>query len=230
MQHARLPCPSLFPRICSYSCPLSQWCHPAISSCVVPLSSALSLSQHQSLFQWVGSLNQVAKILELQLQYQSFQFVVIFQLPGHIQLFMTPWTEEHQASLSLTISQSLPKFMSIASVMLSSYLILWLPLLLWPSIFPSIWDLSIESAIHIRWPKYCSFSISPSSKYSGLISLKFDWFDLLAVQGTLRSLLQHHSLKAPILWHSAFFLVQLSQPYVTAGKTIALTIWTFVRE
>ena len=118
--------------------------------------------------------------------------------------------------------------MSIASVMLSSYLILWLPLLLWPSIFPSIWDLSIESAVHIRWPKYCSFSIIPSSKYSGLISLKFDWFDLLAVQGTLRSLLQHHSLKASILWRSAFFLVQLSQPYVTAGKTIALTIWTFV--
>ena len=129
----------------------------------------------------------------------------------------------HQASLSLTISQSLPKFMFIASAKLSSCLILWRPLLL-PSIFPSI----SESSVRIRWPKYWSFSISPSSEYSGLISLKIDWFDLLAVQGTFRSILQHHSSKASLLWHSVFFTVQLSQPCMTTGKIIALTIWTFV--
>ena len=138
----------------------------------------------------------------------------------------TPWTEALQASPSLTISCSLPKFMFIASVMLSSCLILWRPLLLLPSIFPSI----NESSVHIRWPKYWSFSISPSSEYVGLISLKIDWFDFLAVQGTFMSLLQHHSSKASILWHSAFFTVQLSQPCVTTGKIIALTIWTFIRK
>ena len=126
-----------------------------------------------------------------------------------------PWTAEDQASLSLTISWSLPKFIFITSVMASSYLILWLPLLL--SIFPSIRDFSSESSVHIRWPKYWSFSfsISPSSEYSGLISHKIDWFDILAVQGTFRSLLQHRSLKVSILWLSAFFIVQLLQPYVT---------------
>ena len=120
--------------------------------------------------------------------------------------------------------------MFIASVMLSSHLILWHSLLLLPSIFPSIRDFSNELSVRIRWPKYwCfSFSISPSNEYSGLISLKIDWFDLLAVQGTFRSLPQHHSLKASILWHSAFFMVQLSQLYVTTGNTIALTIQTFV--
>ena len=117
--------------------------------------------------------------------------------------------------------------MSIASVMPSSHLILWLPLLLLPSIFPSIRDSSNESAVCIRWPKYWSFcfSISHSNEYSGLTSLKIDWFDLLSVQGTLRSHLQHHSSKASILWHSVFFMVQFSQPYMTTGKTIALTIW-----
>ena len=131
--------------------------------------------------------------------------------------------------LSITISWSLPKFMFIASVMPSSHLILWHPLHLLSSIFPSIRDFSNESAVHIRWPKYWSFRlrINPSNEYAGLISLKIDWFDL-AVQGTLRSLLQHHSLKIPILWCSAFFTVQLSPPYVTTGKTIALTIWTSV--
>ena len=134
-----------------------------------------------------------------------------------------------QTSLSLIISQSLAKFMSIASVMPSSHLILWCPLLLLPSIFPSNRNFSNESAVRIRWPKYWSFSISisPSNKYSGLISLKMDWFDLLAVQGTLRSLLQHHSLKESILWHSAFFMVQLSQPYVTTGKTLAFDCMDF---
>ena len=140
----------------------------------------------------------------------------------------TPWTAAHQASLSLTISLSLPKFMSIELVMPSNHLILCRPLL--PSIFPSIRVFSNESARHIRWPKYWSFSfsISPSSEYSGLISFRMDWLDLLAVQGTLKSLLQHHNSKASILWCSAFFMVQFSHPYVTTGKTIALTRWTFV--
>ena len=143
--------------------------------------------------------------------------------------FEIPWTAACQASLSLTISQSLPKFMSIELVMPSNCLILWHPLLL-PSIIPSIRDVSNESSIHIRWSKYWSFSfsISPSSEYSGLISYGIDWFDLPAGQGTLKSLLQHHSLKKSILWCSAFFKVQLSQSYMTPGKTIALTIWTFV--
>ena len=147
-----------------------------------------------------------------------------------VQLLATPWTAACQASLSLAISQSLPKFMCIASVMTSSHLILWCPLILLPSIIPSIREFSSESAVHIRWPKYWSFSfsISPSNKYSGLISLKIDWFDLLAVQGTLRSLLKNQSLKASILQHSAFFTVQLSQPYMITAKTIALTIRTFV--
>ena len=141
----------------------------------------------------------------------------------------TPWTAACQASLSLTISRSLPKFVFIASVMPSSHLILWCPLFL-PSIFPSIRDFSNELSVHIRWPNYWSFSfsISSSSEYSRLISFKIDWLDLLAVQGTFRSLLQHHSSKASILWRSAFFTVQLSQPNVTTGKTTALTIRTFV--
>ena len=118
--------------------------------------------------------------------------------------------------------------MSIESVMPSNYLILCRSLLLLPSIFPSIGVFSNESALRIRWPKYWSFSISPSNEYSGLIFFRIDWFDVLAVQGTLKSLLQHHSSKASIHWHSAFFMVQLSHPYVTTGKTIALTVCTFV--
>ena len=143
---------------------------------------------------------------------------------------MTPWTAAHQASLSFTNSQSLLKLMSIASVMPCNHLILCRPLLLPPSIFPSIRVFSNESVLHIRWPKYrsFSFSISPSNEYSGLISFKIDWLDLLAVQGTLRRLLQHHSSKASILWCSTFIIVQLSCPYMTTGKTIALTRWTFV--
>ena len=122
------------------------------------------------------------------------------------------------------------KLMSIESVMPSNHLILCGPLLLLPSIFPNIRVFSNESVFHIRWPKYWSFSfiISPSVEYSGLISFRMDWFDLLAVQVTLKSLLQHHSPKASILWCSAFFMVQLSHPYITTGKTIALTMWTFV--
>ena len=154
----------------------------------------------------------------------------VVQSPNYVRLFETAWTAAYQASLSLTISQSLPKVMSNASVMPSNHLILWCPLLLLPLIFPSIRDFSTESAVHIRWPKYSGFSlsISQSSEYSGLISLKIDWFDLLTDQGTVKSLLQHHSLKASILWRSAFFTVQLSQPYVTTGQTTALTICTFV--
>ena len=138
---------------------------------------------------------------------------------------MAPWTSAHQASLFITNSQSLLKLMSIESVMPSNRLILCYPLLLPLSIFPSIRVFSNESVLCIRWPKYWSFSfnISPSNEYSGLISFRIDWLDLLAVQGTLKSLLQHHSSKASILQHSAFFRVQLSHPYVTTGKTITLT-------
>jgi len=143
---------------------------------------------------------------------------------------VTPWTAADQASLSITNSQSLPKLMAIESVMPSNHLIFCHPLLLLPSIIPSIRVFSNESVLHIRWPKYWSFSfnISPSNEHSGLISLRMHWFDLLAVQGTFKSLLQHHSSKASILWCSAFFIVQLSHPYRTTGKTIALTRRIFV--
>ena len=138
---------------------------------------------------------------------------------------MTPWTAAHQASLSITKSQSLLQFISIESVMPSKHPTLCCPLLLLPSIFPSIRVFSNESVLHIRWPQYWSFSfsISPSNEYSGLISFRMDWSDLLTVQGTLKSLLQHHSSKASVLQCSAFFIVQLSHPYTTTGKTIALT-------
>ena len=144
-------------------------------------------------------------------------------------LFVTPWTEACQASLSITNSRSLPKPMSTESVMPSNHLILCHPLLLLPSIFPSISVFSNESALHIRWPKYWSFSfnISPSNEHPGLISFRMDWLDLLAVQETLKSLLQHHSSKPSILQRSAFFTVQISHRYMTTGKTIALTRWTF---
>ena len=152
------------------------------------------------------------------------------QLLSRIQLFVTPWTAARQASLSIASTWSLLKLMSIESVMPSNHLILCRPLLLLPSIFPSIRVFSNESVIRIRWPKYWSFgfSISPPNKYSGLISFKIDWFKLLAVQGTLKSLLQHHSSKASISRHSAFFIVQLLHSYMITGKTTALTIQTFV--
>ena len=145
-------------------------------------------------------------------------------------LFATPWTAAHQASLSITNYWSLPKLMSTESVMPSNHLILCCPLLLPPSIFPSIRVFSNESALRMRWPKYWSFSfnISPSNEHPGLISFRMDWLDLLAVQGTLKSLLQHHSSKASVLRCSAFFIVQLSHPYMTTGKTIALTRCIFV--
>ena len=145
-------------------------------------------------------------------------------------LFVTPWTAALQASLFITNSQSLLKLMSIESVMPSNHFILCRPLLLLPSIFPSIRVFSNELVLHIKWPKYWnfSFSINPYNEYSALISFRMDWLDLLAVQGTLKSLLQHHSSKASVLWSSAFFVVQLSYPYTTTGKTTALTRQTFV--
>ena len=144
---------------------------------------------------------------------------------SRFQLFVTPWTTACQASLSITNSQSPPKPISIESMMPSNHLILWHPLLFLPSIFPSIRVFSNESALHIRQPKYWSFSlsISPSNEHPGLISFRMNWLYLLGVQGTLKSLLQHHSSKASILRHSAFFIVQLSHPYMTTGKNIALT-------
>ena len=163
------------------------------------------------------------KIFDYCLQF-SFQLSSVLLL-SCVQLFATPWTAACQASLSITNSRSLLKLMSIESVMPSSHLILCGPLLLLPSIFPSIRVFSNESALCIRWPKYWSFgfSISPFNEYSGLTSFRMDWLDLLAVQGTLNSLLQHHSSKASILRRLAFFIVQLSHPYMTTGKTIALT-------
>ena len=160
----------------------------------------------------------------------SFLFFSSGQLLSCVQLFVTPWTWAYQASLSITSSKSLLKPMSIESVMPSNHLILCHPLLLLPSIFPSIRVFSSELILCIGWPKYWnfSFSISPSNERSGLISFRMDWFDLYSVQGTLKSLLQHHSSKALILWHSAFFMVKLSHPYKTTGKTIALTRWTFI--
>ena len=157
-------------------------------------------------------------------------YISSVQSLSRVQLFATPWTAARQTSLSITNSQSPPKPMSIEQVMPSNHLILCHPLLLLPSIFPSIRVFSNESALRIRWPKYWSFSfnISPSSEHLGLISFRMDWLDLFAVQGTLKSLLQHHSSKASSLQRSAFFTVQLSHPYMTTGKTIALTRRTFV--
>ena len=158
------------------------------------------------------------------LQFSSVQSLI------RVWLFATPWTAACQAFLSITNSWSLLIIMFIESVMPSSHLILCHPLLLLPSTFPSIRDFCSESVLHIRWPKYWSFSfnISPSNEYSGLVSFRTDWLDFLSVQGTLKSLLQYHSSKASILWCSAFFIVQLAHPYMTTGKTIALTRQTFV--
>ena len=149
---------------------------------------------------------------------------------SHVQLFANPQNTAHQASLSITNSLSSPKPMSIESVMPSNHLILCHPLLLLPSIFTSIRVFSIESALRMRWPKYWSFSfnISPTNEYPGLISFRMDWMDLLAVQGTLRSLLQNHSTKTSILWHSTFFMTHLSHPYMITKKTIPFTRQTFV--
>ena len=167
-------------------------------------------------------------LVSLKLSFSSVQFSSVQSL-SRVWLFATPWIAACQASLSITNSQSLLKLMSIESMMSSSHLILRHPLLLLPPIPPSIRVFSDKSALLMRWPKYWSFSfsISPSNEHPGLISFRMDWFNL-AVQGTLKSLLQHHSSKASIFRHSAFFTVQLSHPYMTTGKTIALTRRTFV--
>ena len=164
----------------------------------------------------------VQSIVESSVQFSSVPLI------SCVLFFVTPWTAADQASLSITNSWSLLRLMSIESVMPSNHLILCCLFLL-PSIFPSIWVFSNESALRIRWPKYWNFScnISPSNEHSGLISFRMDWLDLLAVQGTLKSLLQHHSSKASILRCSTFFIVQLSHPHKTTGKAIALTRWTF---
>ena len=176
-------------------------------------------SQLDDLYGWAANPGPVV---------QSLNFVVV-QSVSCVSLFVTPWAAVCQASLSFTLSQSLLSFMFTELVLQPNHLILCCPLLL-PSIFPSMRIFSNESALCIRWPKYWSFrfSISPSSEYSGLISFRTDWFDFLAVQGTLKSLLQHHSTKASIPRCSSFFMIQLSHPYMTTGKTIALTIWTFI--
>ena len=161
---------------------------------------------------WTANTNRERCSTSLVIQFISVQSL------SRVWFFATPWTAAHQASVSFAISQSLLRLTSIESMMLSNLLILCHPLLLLPSVFPSIRVFSKESAFHIRWPQYQSFSISPSNEYSGLISFRIDWFDLLAVQGTLKSLLQHHRFKASILQHSAFFMVQLSHLYMTTGK------------
>ena len=172
---------------------------------------------------WLKTQHVKTKIMK------SYQFSTVQSL-SRVQLFVTPWTTAHQASLSITNSWSPPKPMSIELVMPSNYLILCHPLLLLSSVFPSIRVFSNESALCIRWRKYWSFSfnISPTNEHPGLISFRMDWLDLLAVQGTLKSLLQHHSSKASILLSSAFLIVQLSHPYMTTGKTTALTRRPFV--
>ena len=179
--------------------------------------------------QWTGSKLGKEYVKAVYCHPASVQSV---QSLSHVQLLVAPWTEACQASLSFSISLSLLRLMSIESVMSFNHLILCRPLLLPPSIFPSVRVFSNESVLPIRWPKNWSFSfsISPSNEYSGLISFTTDWLDLLAVQGTLKCLLQHHSSKASILQCSAFFMAQLSYPYVTTGKTIAWTRWTFVSK
>ena len=177
--------------------------------------------------EWVTHKSQPREIMQ-----GAFLFryhVAVVQSQRHVWLFVTPWTAAPQAPLSFTVSWNLLKFMSTESVMPSNHLILCHPLLLLSSVFPSIRVFTSGVGLHIRWPKYWSFSISPSNEYSGLISFRIDWFDLFVVQGTLKSFLQHHSLKASVLWCSAFFMAHLSHPYMTTGKkNIALTIWTFV--
>ena len=172
---------------------------------------------------WIFNFNLQDNFEEGTLQFSSVQLL------SHARLFVTPWTAAHQASLCITNSQGPPKPMSIKLVMPSSHFILCFPFLLLPPIPPSIRVIFNDSTLHMRWPNYWSFSfsISPSNKHPGIV-FRMDWLDLLAVQGTPKSLPQHHSPKAPILRHSAFFIVQLSHPYVTTGKTIALTRQTFV--
>ena len=238
-----------------------QWCHPIISSSVIPFSCLQSFPAsgyfQMSLFfasggQSIGvsvSVSVLPMNIQIWFPYDglvgspccprdsqcenkyetaSVQFSSV-QLLSCIRLFATPWIAARQASLSITNSRSSPKLLSIKLMMPSSHLILCRPLLLLPPIPPSIRVFSNESTLGMRWPKYWSFRFStiPSKEIPGLISFRMDWLDLHAVQGTLKSLLQHHSSKASILQHSAFFTVQLSHPYMTTGKTIALTRQAF---
>ena len=184
-----------------------------LSTVILQRLVVIKYTKHLSTY---GGLRMCFILQEYTLQFSSVQSL------SHVWLFATLWLTAHQASLSIINSRSPPKSMSIESMMPSNHLILCHPLLLLPSIFPSIRVFSNESALRMRWPKYWSFSfnISPSNEHPGMISFRMDWFDLLAgVQGTLESLLQHHSSKASILGHSAFFIVQLSHPYMTTGKT-----------
>ena len=160
----------------------------------------------------------------------SDMFACWYSVPKCVQLFVTPWIVACQAFLSFTVSWSLLRFMSIESRILSNHLILYHPLLILPSILASIRVFSNELSLPIRYPKYWSFSISPSNEYSGLISFRIDWFDFPDAQGTLKSLLQHHNLKASIFWHSGIIMIQLSHWYMTTGKMIALTRWTFLAK
>ena len=189
---------------------------------IFPLLSFHELKVAKLHHLWYNGNLLKAHILFLDFILLSVQFSSV-QSCSCVQLIATPWTAARQASLSITNSRSLLRLMSVESLMPSNYLILCRPLLLLPSIFPNIRVFSNELAFHIRWPKYWSFSfnISPSNEHPGLISFRMDWLGLLAVQGTLKRLLQHHSSKASILRHSAFFIVQLSHPYMTTGKTIA---------
>ena len=210
---------------CSLGSPFLRMTVPPahLASCAFPFPGLLASSCLSFMFELKGDPWKSPVIFPLILCVSSVQSL------SHIRLFATPWTAARQASLSITNSQSLLKLMPIESVMPSSHLILYCPLLLLPSILPSIRLFSKESVLHIRWPKYWSFSfsINPSNEYSGLISLRIDWFDL-AVQGTLKSLLQHPSSKASILQRSASFIVQFSHPYMTTGKPTALTRRNFV--
>ena len=196
---------------------------------IIHRSKKKSRGQLENSLSWITIKIQYIKICRMQQKNTSVQFSS-FQSLSHVRLFVTPWIAARQTSLSITNSRSLPKLTSIELVMPFNHLILRRPLLLLPSIFPSIKVFSNESALRIRWPKYWSFSfnISSSNEHPRLVSFRMDWLDLLAVQGTLKSLLQYLSSKASIFQCSAFFIVQLSHPYMTAGKTIALTIWTFV--
>ena len=227
------PCPSPTPRACSNSCPSSQWYHPIIHPLSSPSPAAfnfpsINLSQlfHESVLpiRWPKYWSFSFSMSELQ------EKPIWIQLFNHVRGFVTPWIAACQASLPITNSHSSLRLTSIESVMPSSHLILCRPLLRLPPIPPSIGVFSNESTLCMRWPKYWSFSFSiiPSKEIPGLISFRMDWLHLLAVQGSLKSLLQHHSSIASILRRSAFFTVQLSHPYMTTGKTIALTRRTFV--
>ena len=208
--HDRFPLPSPNIRI------MVKFLFPDYIESALQVNSELTPRKDCSL---EGSL--LIALHRLQCQLSSVQSL------SHVQLFVNPWTAERQASLSITNSWNLLKLVFIELVMPSNHLILCCPLLLLSLIFPNFRVFSNESVLRIRWPKYWSFSfsISTSSEHPGLISFRMDWLDLLGVQGTLKSLLQHHSSKASILWCSAFFIVQLSHPYMTTGKTIALTRW-----